>query len=175
MRCPSCGNEKREGARFCDSCGATLEAAPNPEPAGVAAAPSGGDGELPADIGGGRYRVERFLGRGGRKRVYLAEDAESGRDVAVAVFETEGVEATIVARARREAQAMSRLGDHPHIVAVEDSGEDEGRPYLVSPYLEGGDVEQLLEGAPGGRVDVERAVAIAADLLRALDHAHSCN
>ena len=173
MRCPSCGNENREGARFCDSCGATLEAAPKSAPA--ADGDAKGDGDLPSELGGGRYRVQRFIGRGGRKRVYHAKDSESGRDVAVAVFDTEGVEATIVARARREAQAMSRLGDHPHIVAVEDSGEDEGRPYLVSPYLEGGDVEQLLEGAPGRRVDVERAVAIAADLLRALDHAHSCN
>jgi class 3 adenylate cyclase len=173
MRCSSCGNENREGARFCDSCGATLEAAP--KSAGPVDGDANGGGDLPSELGGGRYRVQRFLGRGGRKRVYLAEDAESGRDVAVAVFDTEGVEATIVARARREAQAMSRLGDHPHIVAVEDSGEDEGRPYLVSPYLEGGDVEQLLEGSPGRRVDVERAVAISADLLRALDHAHSCN
>jgi eukaryotic-like serine/threonine-protein kinase len=177
MRCPSCGNENREGARFCDSCGATLDAAPKSAPRSdpPVEGDANGGGELPSELGGGRYRVQRFLGRGGRKRVYLAEDAESGRDVAVAVFDTEGVEATIVARARREAQAMSRLGDHPHIVAVEDSGEDEGRPYLVSPYLEGGDVEQLLEGAPGRRVDVERAVAIATDLLRALDHAHSCN
>src|SRR5918998_1584506 len=171
MRCPSCGNEKREGARFCDSCGATLEAAPNPEPAGVAAAPSGGDGELPADIGGGRYRVERFLGRGGSQRVYLARDTESGRDVAGAVVQNRGVEETIVARARREAQAMSRLGDHPHIVAVEESGEDDGRPYLVSPFLEGGDVEGLLDAAPGRKLEIDQAVSIASDVLCALDHA----
>ena len=65
----------------------------------------------------GRYRVEGFLGRGGRKRVYRARDAEGGgREVAVAVFDTEDVAETVLARARREARAMGKLGDHPHIV-----------------------------------------------------------
>ena len=179
MRCSGCGNENREGARFCDSCGAELEAAPAPAAERPAPERPGGDGggggDLPVELGGGRYRVERFLGRGGRKRVYLARDTERDRDVAVAVFETEGVEETILARARREAQAMKRLGDHPHIVAVEESGEDDGRPYLVSPFLSGGDVDGLLESAPARRIEVEQATSIAADVLRALDHAHARN
>jgi eukaryotic-like serine/threonine-protein kinase len=180
MQCPGCGNENREGARFCDSCGAALEAEPAAaeaaaadEAASVTAPPpDNGEGELPAELGGGRYRVQRFLGRGGRKLVYLARDVERDRDVAVAVFETEGVEETVLARARREAQAMARLGDHPHIVAVEESGEDDGRPYLVSPYLAGGDVDGLLDSAPGRQLGIEQAVEIAADVLRALEHAH---
>jgi class 3 adenylate cyclase/tetratricopeptide (TPR) repeat protein len=179
MRCPGCGNENRDGARFCDSCGEELQVAaettPKAEPVASTAQHGNGDGngDLPSELVGGRYRVERFLGRGGRKRVYLARDTESDRDVAVAVFETEGVEETILARARREAQAMGRLGDHPHIVAVEESGEDDGRPYLVSPFLSGGDVEGLLDSAPGRRLEIDQAVRIAADVLRALEHAHA--
>src|SRR5688572_27852569 len=175
MRCPGCGNENREGARFCDSCGEELGAAAEaaPEPSAPAAPAGNGDGDLPSELGGGRYRVERFLGRGGRKRVYLARDTERDRNVAVAVFEPEGVEETILARARREAQAMGRLGDHPHIVAVEESGEDDGRPYLVSPFLSGGDVEGLLDSVPGRQLELEQAVEIAADVLRALEHAHA--
>src|SRR5215208_2316814 len=180
MDCPACGNRNREGARFCDSCGATLDAPPAAEreetsPASAAAdgAGAGGPG-APESIAHGRYRVERFLGRGGRKRVYLARDSEEDdREVAVAVYETEGIEETILARARREAQAMGRLGRHPHIVTVFDSGEEDRSPYLVSEFMPGGDVEGLLDAAPGRRLDSERAVAIAADICHALEHAHA--
>ncbi|HMA27334.1 MAG TPA: protein kinase, partial [Solirubrobacterales bacterium] len=168
MRCPSCGNENREGARFCDSCGTELGAGPTvpqerlPEP-------------LPADVPSeiaGRYRVRRFLGQVGRKKVYLSDDTATGTGVAVALFDTAGVGATIQARAYREAEAMSKLGDHPHLVTVLDTGEDGGNPFIVSRYMPGGDVEGLLAAA-GGRLEVERAVEIAADVSRALEHAHS--
>ncbi|MGH2591001.1 MAG: protein kinase domain-containing protein, partial [Actinomycetota bacterium] len=124
-------------------------------------------------MAGGRYRVERFLGERGRKRVYLARERDGGREVAVAVFETEGVEETVLARSRREAQAMRRLGEHPHLVTVYDAGEDDGRPYIVSSYMPGGDVETLLRGMPDGCLEPERALEIAADVCRALEHAHA--
>src|SRR5829696_8302516 len=163
MRCPSCGNENREGARFCDSCGSELTV----EPAIAEPRPEALPADVPAEIAG-RYRVKRFLGQGGRKRVYLSEDTASGTEVAVALFDTEGVGASIQARARREAEAMRKLGDHPHIVTVLDTGEDdEGNPFIVSSYMPGGDVESLLAVA-GGRLEVRRAVDIAADVTRAL-------
>jgi class 3 adenylate cyclase len=172
MECPSCGNPNREGARFCDSCGTVLTAATEaPAPAGAA---DGRPADLPESIGEGRYRIEQFLGQGGRKRVYLARDgAEDGRQVAVAVFDTEGIEETVLARARREAQAMRRLGRHPHIVAVYDTGEEGRAPYIVSELMPGGDVEAMLDAAPDRRVDAQRAISIAIDVCRALEHAHS--
>ena len=169
MRCPSCGTENREGARFCDSCGAELaqrEAEPARKPAEVL--PS----DVPAEIADGRYRVRSFLGQGGRKRVYLADDTASGREVAVALFDTENVAAAVQARAKREAQAMRKLGDHPHVVSVLDTGEEDGNPFIVSEYMPGGDVESLL-AAQGGSIDPERAAGIAADVTRALEHAHA--
>jgi len=174
MECPSCGNRNRQGARFCDGCGGVLEGA-EPEAPGAATedAPEAPPADAPDSIADGRYRVERFLGQGGRKRVYLARDTDADRDVAVAMFETEGVEETVLARARREAQAMRRLGEHPHVVTVYDAGEEAGRPYIVSRYMPGGDVETMLDGAEGRRLEVERALEIAADVCRALEHAHS--
>ena len=67
---------------------------------------------------------------------------------------------------------MRKLGDHPHVVSVLDTGEEDGNPFIVSEYMPGGDVEGLLS-AEGGRLAVERAVEIAADVCRALEHAHA--
>ncbi len=167
MRCPSCGNENREGARFCDSCGTELTA----EPAVAEPRPESLPADVPAEIAG-RYRVKRFLGQGGRKRVYLSDDTATGSQVALALFDTAGVGAAIQARARREAEAMRKLGDHPHVVTVLDTGEEDGNPFIISRYMPGGDVEGLLSAA-GGHLEVGRAVEIAADVARALEHAHA--
>ena len=171
MRCPSCGNENREEARFCDSCGAALGAAPDPPEASRPQLESPPEG-APASVGGGRYRIRSFLGQGGRKLVYLAEDSAAGGEIAVAIFDTAGVGEAIQARARREAQAMGKLGDHPHVVSVLDTGEEGGSPFIVSEYMPGGDVEGLLS-AEGGRLAVPRAIEIATDVCRALEHAHA--
>ena len=77
---------------------------------------------------GGRYRVVRFLGEGGKKRVYLAHDTLLDRDVAFALIKlalsgsegTEGLDQTSRERISREAQAMGKLGDHTHVVPIFD-------------------------------------------------------
>ena len=169
MRCSECGNVNRPDAQFCDSCGARLQLRAEPPPAAPEAAPA----DAPELIAG-RYRVEGFLGRGGRKRVYRARDTESADcEVAVAVFDTEGVEETVLARSRRETQAMRKLGEHPHIVRVLDSGEEDRVPFIVSEYVGGGDLAGALEEADGRRLELEQAIAIAIDVCRALEHAHS--
>ena len=96
---------------------------------------------LPTSFCDGRYEVKRFLGEGGKKRVYLAHDTKLDRDVAFALIKTEGLDEEGLLRIRREAQAMGRLGDHPHIVPVFDIGEENGQPYIVSQLMAGGDVE----------------------------------
>jgi hypothetical protein len=116
--------------------------------------------------------VQRFLGEGGRKRVYLAHDARLDRDVAIAVIKTEGLDEAGLARVHREAQAMGRLGDHPHVVTVFDIGEEDGQPYIVSQYMAGGDLEGLIQGAEGHRLPIDQAVRIAIQVLQALQHAH---
>ena len=76
----------------------------------------------------GRYQVKRFLGEGGKKKVYLAQDTLLDREVAFALIKTEGLDDVSRTRITREAQAMGRLGSHAHIVTVFDLGEHEGQP-----------------------------------------------
>ena len=87
----------------------------------------------PASLTAGRYRVVRFLGEGGKKRVYLAHDTPARPRRGLRPHQDRGARRGRRASAiRREAQAMGRLGDHPHIVTVYDIGEEAGQPYIVT-------------------------------------------
>src|SRR6266545_3514638 len=116
--------------------------------------------DQPASFANGRYTVKRFLGEGGKKRVYLAHDASLDRDVAFALIKTEGLDEATRERITREAQAMGRLGAHPHIVTVFDIGEENGQPYLVLPVLAGGDVEGVIERAPEHKLPLGQLLRI---------------
>ncbi len=174
LQCGGCGRANPPSSAFCNGCGKAL-----PEAATPARTPTPAPSPaLPASFAGGRYRVQRFLGEGGRKRVYLAHDTKLDRDVAIAAIKTEGLDADGLARVRREAQAMGRLGDHPHIVTVFDIGDEEGpdgrsQPYIVSQYMAGGDLATLLRGADDHRLPIDRALRIADQVRQALEHAHA--
>nr|MDP9238029.1 serine/threonine-protein kinase [Chloroflexota bacterium] len=116
--------------------------------------------------------MRAFLGEGATKRVYLAHDTRLDRDVAFALIKTDGLDADGIVRVRREAQAMGRLGDHPHIVTIFDSGDEGGAPYIVLRHLTGGSVEDLLAKADQHRIAPDRAMRIAAQVCDALQHAH---
>ena len=76
-------------------------------------------------------------------------------------------------RVNREAQAMGRLGSHPHIVTVFDLGQEEGQPFMVTELMGGGDVEGLVEDSPENRVPMEQTMEIARAVCRGLEFAHS--
>jgi len=167
--CPSCGTRFTAGAAFCDSCGTSLTAAATPGPTPKATSTPA----LPSSFGAGRYTVRGFLGEGGRKRVYLAHDTKLDRDVAFALIKTDGLDADGLARVRREAQAMGRLGDHPQIVTVFDIGEEDYQPYIVSQYMAGGDLAGALAKADGRRLGLDEAIRITTQVCQGLEHAHS--
>ena len=133
----------------------------------------------PTHFANRRYQVQRFLGEGGKKKVYLAQDTTLDREVAFALIKTEGLDAASRSRIQREAQAMGRLGSHPHIVTVFDLGEEPGdaefesRPYMVTELMGGGDVEGVIEKADGHRLPLEQAIKIAEESCRGLEFAHS--
>src|SRR3990172_7414936 len=167
--CPGCQAQLRPSARFCDSCGQAVSEPTAPPTRTPTPAPSP---VLPASFAHGRYQVQRFLGEGGRKRVYLAHDTKLDSDVAIAVIKTEGLDSDSLTRIRREAQAMGRLRDHPHIVTVHDIGDEDDHPYIVSQFMAGGDLEGLLQQAESHRLPIDHAVRIANEVRQALEHAH---
>jgi tetratricopeptide (TPR) repeat protein len=162
--CPQCGQKNPPRSKFCNACGHSLvEAAPEaPQPS-----------PKPSSFGGGRYQVKKFLGQGGKKKVYLVYDTLLDRDVAFALIKTEKLDDTSRTRVTREARAMGRLGDHPNIVTIHDIGEHEGQPYIVIPLMPGGDVQGLIEKAPEHRLSLEQALGIAKAVCRGLEFAHS--
>ncbi len=127
----------------------------------------------PSSLASGRYQVDDFLGEGGKKRVYRAHDSVLDRDVALAVIKTEGLDPTSRVRITREAQAMGRLGDHPHILTIHDLGEDNDQPYMVLPLMPGGDVGTLLEKSEDHRLPLEHAIDLAVQICRGPEFAHS--
>jgi serine/threonine protein kinase/class 3 adenylate cyclase len=128
---------------------------------------------LPASFAGGRYVVKGFLGEGGRKKVYLAHDEKLDRDVAFALIKTEGLDADGLARVKREAQAMGRLGDHPNIVTVFDTDQEGAEPYIVSQYMSGGDLAFALQQRDDHRLPIEATVRVAEQVCSGLEHAHA--
>ena len=125
----------------------------------------------PNSFAGGRYVVQRFLGEGGKNRVYLAHDELLDRDVAFALIKTEGLDDVGRERVDREAQAMGRMGVHPHIVSILDFGDHGGVPYVVTELMGGGDVEGLIEDA-AGPLALARNLEIAKAVARGLVFAH---
>ena len=123
-----------------------------------------------ATLLGGRYELGATLGVGGMAEVYRGRDSRLGRDVAVKILRTElAADPTFLARFRREAQAAASL-NHPHIVAVYDTGEDGGVPYIVMEYVEGKTLRDVLRTE--GRMLPQRALEIVADVCSALEYSH---
>jgi len=120
---------------------------------------------------GGRYRIERELGRGGMAKVFLGTDTVLGRTVAVKVLAPQYADDdSFVQRFRREAQAAASI-THPNIVSVFDTGSDDGVHFIVMEYVEGRTLAEILAG--GGRILPDRAIDIAIDVDRALEAAHA--
>jgi beta-lactam-binding protein with PASTA domain len=128
---------------------------------------------------GNRYEVGDLLGRGGMAEVHLGRDARLGRVVAIKLLRTDlARDPTFQARFRREAQSAASL-NHPAIVAVYDSGEEQvteaggavvSLPYIVMELVEGRTLRDLLrDDSP---LDVDLALEITAGALSALEYSH---
>ena len=117
----------------------------------------------------GRYRVLRKLGSGGMANVYLAEDEELGRRIAIKILnDRHASDEQFVERFRREAKNAAGLS-HPNIVQIYDRGEAEGTYYIAMEYLDG---RTLKEAAGREPLPIREAIDYARQILGALRFAH---
>ncbi|GAA2718824.1 Stk1 family PASTA domain-containing Ser/Thr kinase [Actinocorallia aurantiaca] len=127
---------------------------------------------------GGRYELGGVIGRGGMAEVFRARDLRLDRTVAIKTLRTDlARDPTFQARFRREAQSAASL-NHPSIIAVYDTGEDDFNgqpvPYIVMEYVEGHTLRELIRPENGAerRLRPERALEIVDGILLALDYSH---
>ncbi|MET0560341.1 MAG: Stk1 family PASTA domain-containing Ser/Thr kinase [Gaiellaceae bacterium] len=125
---------------------------------------------LSGSLFAGRYRMSRKLGGGGMADVYLAEDQELGRRVAVKMLHARYAnDEQFVERFRREATHAAGLS-HPNIVSIFDRGEADGSYYIVMEYVEGRTLKELIRSR--GLCPVPVAIAYTRQILAALRYAH---
>jgi eukaryotic-like serine/threonine-protein kinase len=118
----------------------------------------------------GRYLIVRKLGAGGMADVYLAEDQELGRRIAIKILnERHANDAQFIERFRREAKNAAAL-NHPNIVSIYDRGEAADTYYIAMEYLDGRTLKELVVGR--GPAPVNVAVEYARQILSALRFAH---
>jgi len=117
----------------------------------------------------GRYLVERELGRGGMATVYLARDLKHDRLVALKVLRPELATAVGPERFLREIQVAAAF-NHPHILALHDSGAADGLLYYVMPYVEGESLRDRLRR--DRQLSINETLTLTGQVLSALDYAH---
>ncbi len=118
----------------------------------------------------GRYRLEELLGQGGMAEVWRATDEKLDRAVAVKVIlAAHARDPHFRERFEREAKLVASL-DHPNVLPVYDYGDEEGVPWLVMPFLDGGTLRDRMAEGP---VPFARAVSWVRQLGGALDAAHA--
>ncbi|MGH7512336.1 MAG: protein kinase domain-containing protein [Gemmatimonadales bacterium] len=116
-----------------------------------------------------RYRIERELGRGGMATVFLAQDLQHDRPVALKLLHPDLAMVLGPERFLREIQLCARL-QHPHILAVHDSGSADGQLWFTMPYVEGETLRARLLREK--QLPVDDALRITREVADALHHAH---
>lgn len=137
----------------------------------TAAPASAASGAAPTnEVEFGRYRLFEKLGQGNMGAVYRAHDTALGRDVAVKLLQPElAAEPGFRERFRREAYAAARLAS-PNIIPIYETGELDGRLYLVMPIVNGVDLNKVLKRDKA--MSPPRAVRVIEQVGAALDAAH---
>jgi tRNA A-37 threonylcarbamoyl transferase component Bud32 len=130
--------------------------------------------EHPDELGRlNHYRVLELLGRGGMGVVYVAEDTQLRRRVALKVMSaTLAQDKAARSRFLREARAQAALSSHPHIAPIYEVGEADGVPYLAMELLHGETLARRLRLTGGAALPLGEAIRIGAEVAAGLAAAH---
>src|SRR6188768_4342025 len=115
-----------------------------------------------------RYRIERELGSGGMATVYLAEDLRHHRQVAIKVLKPELAAVIGAERFLAEIRTTANL-QHPHILALFDSGQVDGTVFYVMPYVDGESLRDRIDREK--QLPIDDALRIAREVGDALQYA----
>jgi len=133
----------------------------------------GEPGDAPDEITGrriGSYQVESRIGAGGMGEVYLARDTNLNRPVALKLLSVRlSLDEDRLRRFRQEALSVSAL-NHPNILVIHDFGDCDGRPFMVTEFVEGETLRHRLQSAA---LPIHEAVTIGLQVARALAAAHA--
>ena len=123
----------------------------------------------------GTYRLEALIGKGGMSAVFLAQQLQLARRVAVKVLSPDvmldsDLQEEFLIRFQREASLIARL-EHLNIMPIYDYGKQGGIVYLVMPYLAGGTLRDVL--TERGALPLQEALMYIKQAAAALDYAHA--
>ncbi len=119
----------------------------------------------------GRYRITALLGVGRTAEVYLAEDTSLHRNVIVKVLLSSLAQHEEVRRAFRDHIVRAATLSHPHLARVFDGGQESGAIFMITEYLEGGSLEDVL--AAGRILSVDDTARLGRDVASALSYVHA--
>ena len=162
--CSRCGKENRNNAKFCSKCGENIQITLNTGPLQA------------GTVLENRYRVIKLIKAGGMGAVYKVRDEKLDRIWALKellpAYGTAKEQEEAKKWFKREAKLLAGL-DHGNLPTVSDYFISNGRYYLIMTFVEGKDMETILEeeGNPG--ISEERAVNTAKEVLELLDYLHS--
>lgn len=121
----------------------------------------------------GPYEILTSLGAGGMGEVYLAQDPELGRKVALKLLLSRYTrDQELVRRFNHEARAASAL-NHPNILTIHGIGQDHDRYFIVTEFVDGETLRQHLKATEGARLALSEAMEIAIQVASALEAAHA--
>ena len=119
---------------------------------------------------GGKYSLEREIGRGGMGSIWIALDTQLRRRVALKLMRPEMTSASSRGRFEREAMAVARI-QTPHVIQIYDYGIDNDAQYIVMELLEGEDMEARIVRNP--KLPIAAVATLVSQTAKALAAAHT--